>query len=166
MKQIYPHLYIGNDMDYMHVDLQGGWAVVHAARDPYHRLALGLEARAGKEHPEYLFALRGDELCLNLVDAADPKYVSDVIVDTALRFIDQHLSSGREVLIHCNMGRSRSPTIGLAYLGYDHIAPEDYEKALDAFRILYPDYWPSLGMKGYLEQNWVRICQMKTAKNC
>ena len=109
------NLFVGDERDYeFNVSRQDGWAIVHACKDPYHRQALGYRTRgAPKDHPEYLVARRGNRLILNIVDANDPSFFAKEMIDQALDFIDKSLSNGKKVLVHCNQGESRSPSIAL-----------------------------------------------------
>lgn len=158
MIEIHPDLYIGNESDYeRHVRYEAGWCVVHACKEPYHRQALGYTGRgAPKDHPEYLFARRGDHLILNLVDAPDPAYIPKEIIDTALEYTDTSLQQGNRVLVHCNEGHSRSPGIGLLYLAAytDRFRGHDFFQAETIFRSIYPPYNPKAGMRGYMMKNW------------
>ena len=158
MIEIYPNLYIGDEHAYEStVRHEPGWCVVHACKEPYHRQALGYTGRAApKDHPEYLIARRGNRLILNLVDAPDPAYIQQDIVDTALEFIDAGLKAGNRVLVHCNEGCSRSPGIGLLYLAKytDRLPGGDLLLAEEVFRSIYPPYNPKRGMRGYMAMNW------------
>jgi len=135
-------LYVGNQDDYeLIVKGLSGWAVVHACKEPYHRAALGYRGRgAPKHHSEYLIARRGTRLILNLVDAPDPRFIPQGIIDEALLFIHSELSHGNRVLVHCNEGHSRSPGIAMLYLAIntDAVPSSDYDSAANAFRKLYP----------------------------
>ncbi|MDE0610822.1 MAG: hypothetical protein OXH77_13040 [Anaerolineaceae bacterium] len=160
MIEICPNLYVGDQYDFEdNVRFLEGWAVVHACKEPYHRDALGYTGRgAPKDHPEYLIAKRDEGLILNLVDADDPAYIPQEIIDTAIRFIAGKLGASMNVLLHCNQGRSRSPALGLLYLvSHTNLVPiaclEDAEKA---YREIYPPYSPAMGIRGYLQQNWSR----------
>ena len=158
MIEIHKDLFIGNELDFeTTVKPQPGWAVVHACKESYHRQAVGYSGRAcAKDHPEYLLALRGDRLVLNLVDVDNPDWVSPIIVDEAIRFIDNGLAKGYKVLVHCNQGMSRSASLGLLYLA--HIGRFPYMDFLTAETIyrqeIYPPYQPAGGMRGYCIQNW------------
>ena len=118
MVEIHPKLFVGNQDDYeQNVRFQPGWRIVHACREPYHREALGYRGRSAPEdNPEYLVAVRGDRLILNLIDADDPAYIPKEIMDRSLAFIEQSLGDRCRVLVHCNQGLSRGPSIGLLYL--------------------------------------------------
>jgi predicted protein tyrosine phosphatase len=158
MKEIFDRLWVGAQTDYD--DLVGGlhggidhWAIVHAAKEPYHREVLGYTGRAApKDHPEYLIARRDNRLILNLVDTPDPKYVSREIVDAAVQFIGEHHGQGRNVLCHCNQGRSRSPTIMMLYLASQ--LPAGFDEAEEFMRESYPAYEPANGMREFAREHW------------
>lgn len=157
MIQIHPNLYIGDQTDYeRNVRNQPGWSIVHACKDPYHREALGYSGRgAPKHHPEYLIAKRDNRLILNLIDPENPAYIPMEIIDAALKFVDQHLESGRKVLVHCNQGQSRSPGIGLLYLAKEGIIENSsFNTALMEFKKIYPPINMAGGMTGFLMKNW------------
>jgi hypothetical protein len=162
MIEVAERLYVGSEFDYEGtVKRQEGWSVVHACKEPYHRLALGYSGRgAPKDHPEYLIARRGNRLILNLVDADNPTFFSTEIFDAALHFIDDALGAGSKVLVHCNEGFSRGPSIGLLYIAarLKTIPSESHEAAEAAFIQLYPSYSPKAGVRGFLQLNWKRYC--------
>jgi len=158
MREIHPNLFVGHQGDYEYqVKGQDGWAVVHACKEPYHRRLLGYRTRgAPKNHPEYLFAERGDRLYLNFVDADDPAYIPKEIVDKALKFIHEKLSGEKKVLVHCNQGESRGPGIGFLYLlrETDVLPQTSLDDALAKFRQIYPAFSPSRGISGFIAANW------------
>src|SRR5580658_4998542 len=133
MIEIHQRLWIGDEQDYTkYARFDAGWAVVHACKDPFHRQALGYSGRgAPKSHPEYLIARRDGRLILNLVDAADPAYIPKEIIDAALDFIDGGLRDQKKILVHCNLGESRAPVIGMLYLAAftDRLPLGDFEQA-------------------------------------
>lgn len=162
MTPIYHNLFIGNGSDYENeIKFQQDWYIVHACKEPYHRNLLGYSGKgAPKDHPEYLVATRGKRLFLNLVDAADPNYIPKTIIDTALLFIDQALSTQQKCLVHCNQVESRSPSIGLLYLASKQlILNQSLEIAEFEFRKVYPTYNPKSGIKGYLLGHWGDYCR-------
>jgi len=158
MLEVEPGIFVGDEADERRVRDEPGWFFIHACKEPYHRQALGYSGRAvSKDHPEYLIARRDDRLILNLVDVADVKYVASEIIDAALEAIREHLGS-RKVLIHCNQGQSRSPSIALLYLSRytGRFTGMDVDDAIAAFRELYPPYAPARGMADYVRLNWAR----------
>lgn len=73
--------------------------------------------------------------------------VPEFIADLGLKKVEK-------VLIHCNQGISRSPSIGLLYLAVKGIIKnENYNIAKEDFIKIYPKYEPS-GIKEFLEINW------------
>lgn len=162
MVEIVDNLFIGSQEDYeFNVKGKEGWWVIHACKDPYHRRALGYKSRgAPKDHPEYLYAFRGNRLILNLVDADDFLYIPGEIMDTALDFIQRGLSMGNKVLVHCNQGQSRSAAIGLLYMAVHGLIPrQTFEEAEKAFIAIYPVYQPGKGIREFLINNWQSYCK-------
>lgn len=157
MIEIIKNLYIGNANDYeQHVKGNGNWSIVHACKEPYHRNALGYSGRSvSSSHPEYLIAIRGNRLILNLVDPPNPRFIPKEIIDNALRFIEKNLKQNRKVLVHCNQGESRSPSIGMLYLAIKNkISNSSLEDAEREFKNIYPRYNPGNGVRGYMKTNW------------
>lgn len=161
MIEVAPSLFVGAAADVAQFDKNGipdGWHVITAARDPWHRDALGYYGQRGapKDSPEYLIAHRPNRTILNLVDVADPAYIRDEIIDVALGTIDMHLAAGEKVLIHCNEGKSRAPTIAMLWMtknGLLNSGDENWEAdILPMFESKYPDYAPAEGMRLYAQQ--------------
>lgn len=158
MIEVHTNLYVGSEIDEHRARAQPGWFIVHACKEPYHRQALGYSGRAAsKDHPEYLIARRPGRLILNLVDVDDVRYIGAEIVDAALAAIGENIQSSK-VLVHCNQGASRSPTIAFLYLAKytDTFRGLGYDEALAAFRAIYPPYNPARGMSDYARLNWTR----------
>lgn len=163
MIEIYPNLFIGNEDDYERlVKPQKGWRIVHACKEPYHRQALGYTGRAAlKSHPEYLIARREHRLILNLVDAPNPAYIPEEIIDAALDFIRESVEAEHQTLVHCNLGESRSPSIGLLYLARytDRLPTSSFAEAENTFRASYPAYNPGSGIRGFMIANWEKYTE-------
>lgn len=172
MKRIVEHLYIGTVTDVQFAQ-QSGMSILGAAKEPFHRQHAKLqganeEGYVGKampkDEPEYLFAERDHALYLNLIDARDVKYIPDEVINKALDFIDKEIADGRDVLIACNKGESRSPSIILMWFikqgTFDYVKDFDYEQNGLAFifdyfmKNIYPNYKPSVGMVGYITKFW------------
>lgn len=169
MIEVAPHLFVGNQIDYeKRVKGKDGWCAVQACKEPYHRQALGYTGLAGpRDHPEYLFAYRGTEpndstprIILNMVDAPKPEFFRDEMIDEAMLFIGKCLEAGSKVLIHCNQGGSRAPSLAMLYLRRTdpdwHDPDLSFAEAEDMFRGLYPAYAPAKGIRAYSEQRWSR----------
>lgn len=166
--EVFPDLFVGGGDDFELVtsapDWESSWFVISAAKEPWHRRAVGYEGRgAPKDSPEYLIAERPKDgptshLILNLVDAADPAYIPAAIVDKALETLDRVLlePNTRKVLLHCNQGLSRSPTLALLWLGSvdARFVDLDFDDAVKLFKTLYPSFDPAGGMAGYAREHW------------
>lgn len=163
MLEVAPKLWIGSQADFDELDqFDTQWAIVHAARDPYHRQALGYTGRgAPKDDPEYLWAKRGKRLILNLIDGDDPKYVGKPLIDAAIRHIEESLAAGEFVLVNCNKGCSRAPTIAMLYLA--PTLPQDFEEAVAKFTEIYPTFAPAKGMREFARIHWSAYRNRKSA---
>ncbi|MEO9058328.1 MAG: dual specificity protein phosphatase family protein [Ktedonobacteraceae bacterium] len=163
MIEVYPKLFVGNERDYeCSVSHQRDWAVVHACKEPYHRQALGYTGRgAPKSDPEYLVAHRGNRLMLNIVDTDNPLFFDKGMINQALDFIDQQRANELKVLVHCNQGESRGPSVTMLYMAARlRVLPADsLESAEQKFKELYASYFPGMGIRGHLRQYWQQYCE-------
>jgi predicted protein tyrosine phosphatase len=161
MIEINKSLYVGNEYDCA-VGSVLDRAVVHACKHPCHVGALGYRGSLPQSHPNYLVAERERNLYLNMVDMdreLSPIYTNP-IMEAAMKFISENIVD-REVLIHCNQGQSRAPSIGLLYLAREgQISADSYETATAGFRGIYPAYQPARGIALYLARNWEQLIQL------
>ena len=154
MYKICNNLYVGSDMRYKSIRNEKDWCVIHACKEPYHRQLLRYTSRGcPSSHPEYYFAERDNILYLNLVDANDVDYIPQVVIDKAIDFIKKHISKYK-VLVHCNQGYSRSPSIALLYLRYTGQMNLPIEQAYTKFKEIYPKFQPNKGMNDYIIKHW------------
>jgi len=156
--EVYKNLYVGAENDEYQVRGQISWFIVHACKEPYHRQALGYTGRAvANTHPEYLIAHRLGRFILNLVDAPSADYIPVTIIDAAVEAIQANIGE-KKVLVHCNQGASRSPTIALLYLAKhtDLFRDLSFEAAATKFTTIYPLYNPARGMADFARLNWGR----------
>lgn len=157
MVEVYTNLYVGNQDDFLQTQpLFKDWAVVHACKEPFHRNLLGYTGRAApKDDPRYLFGYdRIGHLVLNIVDCDNPTFFADVMIDEAINYAIKNLKEGRKVLIHCNQGESRAPSIAFLILRKLGLLKETFSESIVYFRTLYPIYNPGLGIYKYLEAHW------------
>jgi predicted protein tyrosine phosphatase len=173
MKEIVTNLYCGSEQDFylsllctdgpvksemeLLMCMPEGWAVVHACKEPFHRMALGYTSKgAPKEHPEYLWAERGNRLALNIVDAPKLEFFDKSMIDKALDFIDEKLNAGMKVLVHCNEGHSRSCSICLLYIISKGLLRSCFtlEDCEAEFMKVYPEYNPGAGIRGFMKEQW------------
>ena len=157
MVEVYKNLFVGSEFDYeVNPQSFNDWYVVHACKEPYHRKALGYTGRAApKESPYYFYLtdVRG-HLILNIVDVPDPRFFNDGMIDKAIDYCLEGLNKGKRVLIHCNQGESRAPTIALMVLRKLHVVSDDFDEAVDYMYSIYPDYNPNNGILEYARQRW------------
>ena len=157
MIEVAPGMFVGDDGDAAAVGTAPGWFIVHAAKEPYHRAALGYTTMGAPKHdPEYLVAHRPGCVVLNLVDVPQPDLIHPAVIAAAIDAIGAALADDCKVLVHCNQGRSRSPTIAFLYLSLrtDQFDALTYDQAAEAFRAIYPPFAPAGGMAGYAQQAW------------
>jgi len=152
MIEVYKNLFVGCANDLMFTDKD--WYIIHAAKEPYHRQAIGYKERAlNKLHKEYLYAIRGNELSLNMIDTPSPDFFKKSMINAALKFIDQGITLEKKVLIHCNEGMSRSPSLAFLYMVSKHLLCPDFEEAKEEFNLIYPD-WKPKGIFQWIQANW------------
>jgi len=163
MIEVLKNMFVGDQNDYEnYVKFKNDFSVVHACKEPYHRKALGyLRRGAPKNHPEYLIARRENKLILNLIDSDDPNYIPEKIIFEAVNFIEEEISHGKKVLLHCNQGESRGPGIGMICFARSKSIPDlSYFSARKEFKKVYPKYNPSLGISKFLELNWQKLMKI------
>lgn len=157
MRIVLENLWIGNQVDYeAGVFDSNEFSIVLAAKEPWHRQALGYTGRsAAKDHPEYLMAIRDNNLILNLVDAPKAEFFDKGLIDIALNFIKEQHNLGKKTVIVCNKGESRSASLALLYLvRWKYIDVDTLEEAEAEFLKLYPEYNPGSGIRGFVKENW------------
>jgi hypothetical protein len=162
MKEIHTNLYIGNDDDCDACTANMGVAVVHACKS-CHQKELGYSGALPATHPEYLIRERGSHLYLNMVDMPNellPEYTHPM-VERAMGFIINRIKT-QKVLIHCNFGMSRSPSLGLVYLARTGaISNSSLDAAAVQFQSLYPKYSPGTGIFRYMKRHWQYLMNLQ-----
>ena len=157
MREVSENIYVGNQADYESgTFIPSEWSFLLAAKEPWHRQALGYTGRAAaKDDPEYLIARRDNKLILNLVDAPKSIFFDKRVIDAGLDFIEEQLSEDKKVLICCNQGESRSASIALLYLiKHGFVQGDTLEDCEAEFLKLYPEYNPGEGMRGFVKENF------------
>jgi len=137
-------------------------AVVHACKFPCHARAVGYRAKDKiAEHPEYLAAIRGDDLYLNLIDPPVPLF-KPASFHTFLGWM-MGRRPDQAVLIHCNRGESRAPSLAMLWMATQGLLPRDsYVLAGGVFLTThYPRYEPGEGIRTFLEQHWTALMPAK-----
>lgn len=130
--------------------------ILHACKHPCHQWIVGYKGSLSPHHPEYLWARREDGLALNMIDAPLPKFFPPDLFSMALSFIS---AAPRPLLIHCNDGRSRAPSLLLLWLAVcERQSPlygaPTFAEAERRFLELYPAYAPAAGIRARLTRDW------------
>jgi hypothetical protein len=134
------------------------WAVVHACKSPCHQRAVGYQNNLSPSHKSYLVLARDQDLYLNLIDPPAPLFRLPSFIEF-LAFAEKQWVSGRKLLIHCNQGESRAPSLALLFLAKRRAVLDDssYSSARAGFEKLYPAYKPGRGIQKYFTANWGEI---------
>ena len=153
MFEVYPNLFIGTERECFYTN-RDDWAVIHACKSPCHQRALDYRGSLPKDHPNYLIYEHRNHIFLNIIDPNEPLFMPPLFV-ASLDFIEQHILK-RKVLIHCNEGLSRAPSLALLYLAKRAkvINGKSYEMAVRDFIKLFPSYRPRRGIALYLKLQW------------
>jgi hypothetical protein len=133
-------------------------AVVHACKSPCHQRAVGYRGNLSPQHPDYLVRRQPYDLYLNIIDPPVPLFKIETFVQF-LVFAAEHYDRGASILIHCNQGESRAPTLALLFLAkHLRTIPAGSLYAAQAeFAPLCPEYQPGKGIQRFLETNWGTI---------
>ena len=157
MREVYNNLFCGNEKDFMCNPMAREMAVIHACKEPYHRLYVGYTGRGCPKDSPYYYWIEWspNRLALNMIDAPKPEFFAKPMIDKALEYIEQKLNEGYKVLVHCNEGFSRSPSLCLLYLIKKGIIKgETLEDCEAEFLKVYPEYNPGEGIRGFLKEHW------------
>jgi hypothetical protein len=156
MIQVSKELFIGDDDSYDYgIRKYDNWAVIHACKERWHREFVGYKTRGcPKDSDEFYCAIRDRELALNMVDVDNPEWFNKDMIKIAMGFALKY-SEAYSLLIHCNRGESRSPSLGLLYLAITGEIPGDtFHSAELEFLKRYKFYNPKKGIRQHLIKNW------------
>ena len=160
IKLLDTNLYVGNmeDSEYFEND---EWAVVHATQTVHYKL-FGWNRTTNKpdtKHSNYIYYENENKLSLNWVDGGAHlyKWSGNETFIKILDFIDKWIDK-KYILVHCDQGYSRSPSLCLLYLAKRAklINNNSFDEARDEFIKIYPQYNPS-GIADYIRKNWNNI---------
>ena len=161
MVEIFKNIFIGTDQE-CSFNPPSDFAIIHACKYPCHAKAVGYRGSLQSNHPYYLVMENGQNLFLNMVDMErelSPVYTHP-IMKAAIAFIEKHIGE-RKILVHCNQGMSRSPSIALLYLARIGAIPSDsYSNAVMSFQKLYSYFNPGRGIALYMNNNWDELIKI------
>jgi len=152
-------LYIGTREDAA-VRGDDTWAVVNTAKT-VHCEIMGWGSRPPSDHPNYVEFQEGQLLSFNWVDGPanyfDYERRGVERFTRALDFIDRWYPT-TQVLINCDQGQSRSPTVALLYLAkrLGTISNASFAEARIEFQQIYPTYDPK-GIADFVSTRWADI---------
>jgi predicted protein tyrosine phosphatase len=150
------NVYIGNRAD-SRLRHDDDWAVINTAKTVHLEIMGWQESQKG--HPNYILFEDDNVLSFNWGDGQAFLYnmTGPEGFVRALDFIDRWIGT-KKVLINCDQGQSRSPTVALLYLAKRlHALPDTtFAAARAEFVLLYPAYAPS-GIADYVAQHWDEI---------
>lgn len=154
-------LFIGSRVDYNKLE-QEDWVFVHVTQTIHYKLMEWdwYQNEPDKSHPCFIIYENHNRLSLNWVDGSCQYFEKMGSIDIFIQildFIDKWIDK-KKVLIHCDHGESRSPTIGLLYLAkrLKMISNSSFQDAKRDFIKFYPGYSPS-GIASYVEKIWEKI---------
>lgn len=164
MTELFERFFVGEDQSCKDHKSQPDFAIVHACKDPCHKQGVGYSGNLDKNDPRYLVFEDGKNLYLNMIDAPFPMKpeFGNPLFKSAFNFIDENLQDPEmNVLVHCNVGGSRGPSIAMAYLAKKGmIGAISFEHAKTEFKEIYPGYEPGKGIAHYLENNWETVMNL------
>jgi hypothetical protein len=158
MEQVISNLYVGGDKDVPEAKKRG-YARLACTKDGIdsHRSMLGYTTMGAPKGDEYLYARRGDVMALNLIDVDDPEMIPDKLIDAGVEFIAEMLKAGKKILVHCNAGHSRGPTMAMMGMRAIGELPQPFNRAKHIFKTLYPPYDPGHGMEYKAREHWLEL---------
>ena len=156
MQKVYERLFVGTELDCC--TGTETLAVVHACKNPCHANAVGYRGSLSRDHPNYLVLQNDYNLYLNMIDPDKPLFMLPLF-SSFRKFASEHWDAGRSVLIHCNQGESRAPTLAMIFLAkhVGAVSSDSFVNARQDFVALYPTYRPGLGIQSYMSQNWAQL---------
>ncbi len=154
------NLYVGAINDFSNVN-DDDWAIVHATQTIHYQI-FGWNRtsnKPNKNHPNYIYYEKDNRLSLNWVDGGASLYEwsGNGTFIKILNFIEKWLPQ-RKVLVHCDQGFSRSPSLCLLFLAKrtKSISNASYQDAKTDFLRIYPEFSPG-GIGDYIKDNWIDI---------
>lgn len=155
--EIIDRLYSGGNEAYSRVAGKPGWSWLRCCKEDgpdCHRQVVGYKTLAAPHNSEYLAARRGKLMALNLIDVDDPSLIPTELIDKGLAFIHERMQAGDKVMVACNSGMHRGPSMAMAYMRTVGEMPQRFKRAQYIFKTLYPKYDPKDGMTLKLKDMW------------
>lgn len=161
MIKIYNNIYCGDEIDAKAVIGSAEWVILHCCKYPFHKEMVGYSTKIEQTHPNYSHIIKGSRMALNLVDmdTYSPSYLefNYIMFSEAFKFLDNG-SLGKKILIHCNQGESRGPSLTMLYLKHvGYFRKESFTSAKNRFYQMYPKFNPKRNIITNIEVLWERF---------
>ena len=143
-KMVHEGIFIGNGYDADQHKFAG--STLHCAKDPWYQQAYIPAILPNVKRISY------NEMALNMVDANTIMYFPDQMINAGLDFITERLAEGDPILVHCNMGLSRSPSMVFIWMFEHGFLDDKFRYAMPQFKELYPSYCPGNGIYAYVKK--------------
>ena len=158
MEKVYDGLWVGADEDSANAKSRGYARLAVCKEGPDgHRQMCDYSTPGATHNGEYLFAKRGTWAAMNCIDVEHPEMIPTAMIIQGLKFIHAQLKAGRKILVHCNAGRSRGPSMVLMYLHAIGELPQGIERAHKIFKTIYPKFDPQRGMRMKMKELWDQL---------
>jgi len=154
--EIIKRLYVGDDSAYERLKDEKGWSFLRCCKDGPggHRQTLGYKSLAAPHGPDYLFVRRGNLMALNMIDVPDPELMPEEMLLEGIDFINERMNAGDKVLVACNQGISRSPTVAMLFLRTIGELDQPFNRARKIFDTLYPRHDPGAAVEFHARNLW------------
>lgn len=132
--------------------------MVHACKT-CHARHLQYTGSLPKDHKNYLYADPGpSDLFLNLIDPPVPLFQFESFKKFLHFAYDRTKNDDNTLLIHCNKGESRAPSLAMLFLAHcGEIDHDSFDTARKEFEERYSAYNPGKGIETYLREHWKEL---------
>jgi hypothetical protein len=122
-----------------------------------HQQTLGYTSPGAPKNKDYLHVERDNRIAVNILDLADPNMIPFECIRYAIKYIKKQLDLGFNVLVACNMGHSRGPSTGLAFLRSIGDMEHNFHISEKIYHTLYDRYSPGQGIRQVLRSHWAEL---------
>lgn len=157
MEPIFTNVWVGDEKDFLKIRREKGWAFLRCTKEgpDGHRDLLGYETLGAPQNSkDYLHVIKGNICALNLIDVDDPNLVPFDCIKFGLDFIKESLDKGKKILIACEAGHSRAPSVGLMFLRSIGDLPHNFVTSEKIYRAIYQKYDPAMGIRQVARSHW------------
>ncbi len=145
------NLYIGNKEDEKKTNRRE-FVIIHACKSYFDIIKSETFEKNSK------IKLSNNELYINWEDLPDSDYFDILTFNQVLFWMKYYYSGDQKILVHCDWGQSRSPTLVLVFMSKVlKVLPDNFFDALEEFKILYPEYVTPSGISKFVKANWKNL---------